>query len=1463
MTSRDIAASPGLDRTLFEASDQGLCILEKAATAPEAPLDFRYVAANPTFMALSGFVDVVGKTMRELIPDIEPATLDRYHRVAATGIPIQFETPRAAGDRWLAVTAYPAQEPGQVAVIVTDITTRKQTEAALREREAQSRTLFEVMDEGYARYAVVADADGMPVDMHVLKVNAAYERLMRRPQPEGKRLREIAPELDQEWVEAMAAVARSGEAQRFERFNAALDRWFDVCVTPASVGRDEVVLIFNDITERKAAEEILQQSEERQAFLLHLSDALRPLTDPEEVRATAMRLMGSHLLVNRAAYVDAADKADTMRVVSTFTHDVEPWAGVISLADFGAALGEDFALGKTVAIRDVATDLRFADSRDTYAALEIGAAVGVPLVKGGRIVAAMGVHNKTSRDWTPAEITLIETVGERTWEAVERARVEEALTASEDKYRTLFESIDEGVSTFEIMLDENGQAFDLIFLENNEAIARHTGLPRDVIGKRLSEIMPNVETVWLEAYTRVVETGISERIENVAAGFENRWFDVYFSRVGGDGSRIIVAVYQDITERKRREADLVFLAEVSQDLAYLTNIDETMNALGEAIGAHFGLSACAFAELREEATIGVIEHGWRRADVPSLLGTYLMAEFVTPDVLQRCRAGEAVVIRDVFDDPLTDGEQYAALHIGSFVSMPLVRGGEWRFLLVVYRSEPSDWREDDIALLRELTNRIWMRLERARAEEGLQKSEARLQRMIDTPGVGVLIFDRSGTLLETNDAFLAMTGYSREAVVARQLTWQTLTPPEYVAISEEQLRRLDAEGQIGPYEKEYLRADGSRSWMMFAGAALGDGTIVEYCLDISDRQRAEAALSASEERFRTFAENATDTLWIVDAETGQLEYLSPAFEETWGEPRDAAMRDIGRWAELVHHEDRAGASRVLQDVITGQRKTLIHEYRIVRPADGAIRWIHDTGFAIHDATGAVHRVAGIAHDMTDQKQAAEALQQSEERYRTLFESMDQGFCTIEVLFDDDDRAIDYVFLEMNPAFARHTGLVDALGQRVRALLPTHEDYWFRIYGEVARTGEPRRFEAEAAALGIYFNVYAFQVGRPEQHQVAILFEDVTARRDMEDALRASEERFRLIVEEATDYAIFSTDAARRIETWSPGAEAVFGWQAAEAIGQLMDIAYTPEDQANGVATREFVIAREQGQAPNVRWHQRQDGSRVFIEGMTYARRGADSAFNGVFKIGQDVTARLLAEEALRQSEASLQRRVEAATRELRSLSRRLLLVQEEERRHLARELHDEIGQALTGLNFQLAAATGKNRKTLADAQSQVQALTEQVRQLSLDLRPGVLDRYGLLAALQWHAERYQQRTGITVDLSHEGLEQRLAPEVEIGAYRVVQEALTNVARHAETDTASVQLVVDDRLLTVVVRDGGRGFDQIEGASSVGLGGMRERVDLLGGAIDIESTPGVGTAVTAEIPLGEPNPGRTDRPEDSP
>jgi signal transduction histidine kinase len=234
---------------------------------------------------------------------------------------------------------------------------------------------------------------------------------------------------------------------------------------------------------------------------------------------------------------------------------------------------------------------------------------------------------------------------------------------------------------------------------------------------------------------------------------------------------------------------------------------------------------------------------------------------------------------------------------------------------------------------------------------------------------------------------------------------------------------------------------------------------------------------------------------------------------------------------------------------------------------------------------------------------------------------------------------------------------------------------------------------------------------------------------------------------------------------------------------------------------------------------------------------------------QDITARRQAEEQLQEYASRLQ-----------ELSRRLLEVQEQERRHFARELHDEVGQALTGLGLTLEAASRLPTEQLRDGLARAQALaketTAQVRELSLRLRPSMLDDLGLRPALLWYFARYTAQTGVPVQFDPGDLKGRLPPEVETAAYRIIQEALTNVARHAAADSVAVRVRRERDALLLQVADDGQGFDQgavRAGKNSSGLSGMHERALLLGGGLTLVSRPGEGTRLTAVLPIPHEKP----------
>ncbi len=330
----------------------------------------------------------------------------------------------------------------------------------------------------------------------------------------------------------------------------------------------------------------------------------------------------------------------------------------------------------------------------------------------------------------------------------------------------------------------------------------------------------------------------------------------------------------------------------------------------------------------------------------------------------------------------------------------------------------------------------------------------------------------------------------------------------------------------------------------------------------------------------------------------------------------------------------------------------------------------------------------------------------------------------------------------------------------------------------------------------------------------------------------------------SDDAIIGLTPEGAVTSWNSGAARMYGYSSREMIGRPILHIVPAERQAEMKLTLEQIQSgapvQQQETVQLKKSGQQIDTSITISPVLDEARR-----ISGASMIARDITDRKSAERSLRES-----------TDQLQFLSRRLVEVQENERRFIARELHDEVGQILTGLKLNLEVVPSlpadTAREKIAQAQGLVSELIERVSRLTLDLRPPMLDDLGLLPTLLWHMKRYTDLTKIQIQFKHTGLEKRrFSTEIETTTYRIVQEALTNVARHASASQVEVWVLVDPETMTIRIADDGQGFDALATLSSgkaSGLVGIRERAELLKGLLTIQSKPGQGTCLEVELPL---------------
>jgi PAS domain S-box-containing protein len=360
--------------------------------------------------------------------------------------------------------------------------------------------------------------------------------------------------------------------------------------------------------------------------------------------------------------------------------------------------------------------------------------------------------------------------------------------------------------------------------------------------------------------------------------------------------------------------------------------------------------------------------------------------------------------------------------------------------------------------------------------------------------------------------------------------------------------------------------------------------------------------------------------------------------------------------------------------------------------------------------------------------------------------------------------------------------------------------------------------------------------------------DITERKHAENELRRQKEILQTIFDHIPLTIAFVSENGR-LELVNRAWEHSLGWTLHELAEHQLDIyALAFPDPHDRQQAQEFIAAAT-GEWADFTARVR-DGREIAVTVASVRLSDRTSLV-----IAQDITTR----QQVEAERAQLYAQVQASNEQLQTLSRQLLRVQETERHAIARELHDEIGQRLSGIGLMLTLCQqlppDLAQVQLNKAQTFVEEVIGQVRTLALDLRPAILDDFGLVSALQWLFGRYTTQMNVTVEFES-GLseEQRFDPDLEMAVYRIIQEALTNVARHAGAREAVVRLWIDGEALVVIIADRGCGFNSqtIDTHRSSGLTGMQERAALLGGNLTIESAAGAGTRVSARVPRGAGN-----------
>jgi len=719
------------------------------------------------------------------------------------------------------------------------------------------------------------------------------------------------------------------------------------------------------------------------------------------------------------------------------------------------------------------------------------------------------------------------------------------------------------------------------------------------------------------------------------------------------------------------------------------------------------------------------------------------------------------------------------------------------------------------------------------AEAALGASEARFRTLMEESGDGFALLGAEGRYLEVNSECCLQLGYEREELLRRSISdIDLLFSPQQFAADFQSL----VDKRPMTYESEHRRKNGTTFPVEVTLSIARIGGVpqaLSLARDITERKRAAEALRREHAMLARTEGIAQVGSWEWEIASDTVTWSDELFRIFQRDPREGAPTFAEHPA--FYHPDDMARLRQAVEVAVAEGTPYELELRAIRKT-GETRVCVARGIAEMSPGGRAVRLHGSLQDITERKEAEESLTRGSQLLRDTGEMAKVGgweldLSTSEVSWTDEVCRIHGVAPGHKPTLAE---ALDFYAPESRPALEA-------ALKKTAETGEPYDIESLSIPSGSKDKIWVRSLGRAvfsggKIVRLAGTFQNIDKYKRADEALRKSEERHRGIIEQLND-VYYRTDRDGVITMMSPSAARLLGLPSpGEMIGRPIESLWQDPNQRAA-----FLAAM--GERGFVRDYEttavRTDGTPFAVALSSHYVRDASGAPDGVEGIIRDITDRKQAEAALR------------------ALARHLDSVREEEHTRIARQIHDELSQALTALRLDLTWVGRKIPKGHTALRRRIDAavaLTDETitvgQRIVEGLRPPILDDLGLVPAVEWYTQHFAKRSGLRIELDVETEEPVVPDHVAVTAYRIVQEALTNVARHAQATHARVFLGERDGALTLKIHDDGRGIPEeaIRSPNSFGIIGMRERAASHGGELAITSSPGAGTTVRVTIPF---------------
>ncbi|MFA6317705.1 MAG: PAS domain S-box protein [Elusimicrobiota bacterium] len=1004
-----------------------------------------------------------------------------------------------------------------------------------------------------------------------------------------------------------------------------------------------------------------------------------------------------------------------------------------------------------------------------------------------------------------------------------RKRAEQSLKENESLYHALFDQAGEGIA----LMSSDGKELHL-----SPSFARMHGYedPKEMAGVSLASI-DTPETRRLAA----------GRLKRMLAG-ESLTFEVEHYRKDGSafplsvtcdvidirGRKFFLGFHKDITQRKKSEAETSLLLTVSQVFSDGQSVEQACAGIAAIVARKLGVDGCAIFEPADNGKSVRVLSIAAPGRVPEP-GTILpAAKTFSGRVLAE---GKPIFVRDYREEARSRRGVSHRAGIRSGLCVPVMDGPSAILSVSVATARVREDLPKLAPILTAVGSSIASAIKRRNATAALRESEEKFRAAFENAKDAMLWADpATGLILNCNKAAEKLFGRPRSRLIGlHQTKLHPRTPADhYRNYFKNHARAGAAQDDFA----EISTASGKKVPVSISAQRfrIGGREVLQGIFrDISERQKVMDALSASRQLYKALAEGIPDFVFLLDAK-GRVLYSNrgmPGMPDPVGKgqfdlfPPESAKQHLRVLRRVV----RAGKPSLREERVDWFGRSVILENRLI-PLKGA--------------DGRVEQLLGLSRDVTERRRTEEALRESEERASTILANVQDGIWSADL-----SGRYDY----LNPALERIYGLT-------RAEMEANPDFWIdaahpedrgklrasdkALHRDGRAICEHRCIRSDGKVRWLYDRKTIIRDARGKPFKMIGVLSDITERREMEESLKASEERFKTLIE-ASGVAIGVVREGRLILANRAFAR-MHGYGSPEGLAGRDAFAFVAPKVRPEI--RRLYRARMAGKpVPNgyESLALRQDGTTfpVFKQ-MNTIRLPDGDAVVGYF------------------TDISERKRTEAEVRRLRAA---VAASQETERRRLSRELHDGVGQILSGVKFSLqalprdmAASPGDAKRLVLKAAGRIDQAIAEIRRVSQNLMPSELEDLGLQPALMALCRGFRERSGVTTGLRFHGIPGRLSENVSMALYRVAQEALTNVERHARAGSVDLLLRRRGKSIEMAVADDGKGCApgrrrRKAGDGGLGLGNISERVGALGGSMRFDSKPGKGTRLSVSVPMG--------------